>query len=478
MYLLLIILMLLSIFCAVIFIRALTMRPYPLPEPLPGVIDFPREKAVDDLAALIRCKTVSSRDEALVNRDEFEKFYNTLKERFPLVHANCPLEKIGPAGLLYYWKGKESGDPIVLMSHFDVVPADEEHWEKPPFAGIIENEVLWGRGTLDTKATLCGILSSAEILLEKGFVPAHDIYFSFGGDEEIHGESCALIVSWFEKKGIHPALVVDEGGVIIEDVFPGVSAPCALIGIGEKGVLDLELSIKSSGGHASTPPPNTILGRLAKAAVRIEKKPFSGELVKPVAEMFDTLGRHSSFKYKLIFANLWCFLPILKLLGIRSGGNINAMMRTTCAVTRMEGSKAFNVLPTKATLGLNLRLLGKMTIDSAIVYLKKVIRNDDITFNIVNGSVASIYSDTNCTEYEILKKVIHTTWPNVLISPYLMMAASDSRHFLRITNRVYRFSAMKLSPEERAMIHSHNERIRLESLYKIVEFYLSLMQVV
>ena len=483
MYIFFTLLTIIAILCAALLIRTITLKPYPAPGSIPGEVDVPKEKAASDFVAILQCKTVSHNDVSKTDQAEFDKFYEVLKERYPLVHANCTLEKIGPFGLLYHWKGnrsngtlENSGDPVVFMSHFDVVPADEEHWEKPPFAGIIEDGIVWGRGTIDTKITLCGVLNAAEYLLEKGFVPATDFYFSFGGDEETHGASCIEIVSWFEEKGIRPRMVIDEGGIILEGIFPGISAPSALIGIGEKGVLDLECYLESSGGHASTPPPHTLVGELAKAVTRIEKHPFPARLTKPVAEMYDTLSRHTTFKYRLVFANLWFFLPFLKCYARLKGGNINAMLRTTCAVTRMEGSSAFNVLPTKACVGMNMRLLNGTTVDSAVSYIKRKVKNDDIKFHIVNGGEAAIPSDTTCDEYEILQKIIHTIWPEALISPYLMVAATDSRHFLRITDRVYRFSPLKLTPEEKAMIHSHNERIPLESLYKVVEFYLRLIQ--
>lgn len=473
---LVVLLAIMMLWLAVVMVRALRWRPAPLPKLIPGTIAVPEDKAAADLAAMIRCKTVSHRDEALVDRKEFTKFAELLAERFPLVHQTCGLEKIGPTGLLYHWPGRQSRDPLVLMAHYDVVPVDEASWERPAFAGLIEDGVLWGRGALDTKATLCGILEAAEQLIGGAFIPERDVYFSFGGDEEIDGESCVEIVKWFEHKGIRPGMVVDEGGAIVAGVFPGVKAACAMVGIGEKGTVNLECSMESPGGHASTPPVTTILGQLSQAVVRMERHPFPAEFTRPVAEMFNVLGRNAAFGVKVLFANLWCFLPLLKLVCRKAGGELNAMMRTTCAVTRMEGSKAYNVLPPRATVGLNLRLIGSSTIPSAIAHLKKVIRNDKIAIRLVSGTEPSIYSDTGGPEWETLTAVIHTTWPEILIAPYLMLAASDSRHYCRITDRVYRFSPMRLSKAERAMIHGHNERIPLATFYKTVEFYLRLLQ--
>ena len=464
------------LFFAVIIVRTVMFKPLPEPELLEQKVEIDRDKVVRDMVDMIRCKTVSNRDESLVDRSEFTKFQELLKERFPRVHQACTLEHIGKTGLLYCLKGESDQAPSVCMAHYDVVPVDEEGWTKPAFEGMIEEDCIWGRGTLDTKGTLCGLLEAAEQLLSQGYIPKNDLYFSFSGEEEIDGDSCADIIAWLEEHQIKPALVVDEGGAVVDHVFPGVARECALVGISEKGSVNMDFTLDSQGGHASTPPIHTVCGQLAEAVTRIETHPFKRHLTKPVAEMFNILGRYSTFAYKLIFANLWCFEPLLDKICKLSGGELNAMMRTTVAVTRMEGSKAYNVLPPKASFGINMRLMGTDTIESATAYLNQVIGNDAIHAELVNGMNPSIYSDTSCDAWEMLCRVIHNTWPEAVISPYLMMACSDSRHYCRITDRVYRFSAMKLSKEERAMIHGNNERIPIDTLVKTVEFYVRFLK--
>lgn len=470
------ILILFVAFLAIILVRAARFKPIVTNKPEPAEININREKIVEDMAEMIRCKTVSYRETEMVDWEEFAKFEQVMQGCFPLIYKACDFQKIGETGLLYHLPGKSSEYPSVFMAHYDVVPVNEEGWEKPAFDAVIEDGLMWGRGTLDTKGTVCGVMEAAEQLLSEGFVPARDMYFAFSGEEEVSGDSCPMMVEYFKNKGITLGMVVDEGGAVVENVFPGVKGECALIGIAEKGMLDLELFLEGNGGHASTPPTRTMLGQLSEAVVRIEKHPFKGQLTKPVAGMFDTLGRYSGFGYKVLFANLWCFKPVLDLVCRLSGGELNAMMRTTCAVTRMEGSKAFNVLPPKASVGMNLRLMGTDTIETAQEYIRKVIKNDKIQFRVEEGHNPSKISLAEGEAWDKLVAVIGATWPKAIVSPYLMMACSDSRHYSEISDKVYRFSAMKLSKEERAMIHGNNERIPLDTLIKTVEFYIRLMK--
>ena len=465
-----------TIFLAVIFCRAAAFRPKAEPVPSTEEISVDQAKETENLRQLIRCKTVSYKDSALEDDGEFEKLIGLLPTLYPHVMERCEFSRLADRALLFRWKGKGEGDPTVLMAHYDVVPVKEEAWEKPPFEGILEDGVLWGRGALDTKVTFNGVLSGAEHLIAEGFVPEKDIYFAFSGGEEVNGMGAVRIVEYFEENGIHPAMVVDEGGAVVEGVFPGVKRPCGMIGIAEKGMMNVEYTAVSAGGHASAPKPNTPLVSLSRACCRIENHPFPFHLTPPVAQMFDTLGRHSSFAYRVIFSNLWCFRGVLNLICKKSGGEMNALVRTTVAFTQASGSSAANVIPPEATMISNLRLNPEDTTESALAYLRETVGEERVSVRMLEGMNPSPISRTDCQEWEKVASAVASTWKGTIVTPYLMVQCSDSRHWGRISDRVYRFSAMDLTSEERATIHGNNERIRVDCLCRAVEFYIRLMK--
>lgn len=476
MILLWIIVALLAALFAVLIVRTVRFTPNRAEFPAPEPVSFDRDAAIRALQQLVRCKTVSYYDPALENDAEFEKLIGLLPELYPNVFSACSLTRLDGRALLFCWPGKAHNAPSVMMAHYDVVPVEQANWRKDAFSGEIEDGVLWGRGTLDTKVTFNGVLFAANCLIAEGFVPAQDIYFAFSGGEEVSGPGAVEIVHWFEANGVQPALVVDEGGAVVEGVFPGVSAPCGLIGIAEKGMMNVTLSVESAGGHASAPPPHTPVGRLSKACCRIEDHPFSLHLSGPAAQMFDTLGRHSTPLYRLIFANLWLFRPVLDLLCRVSGGEMNALLRTTVAFTQASGSAAPNVLPPSASMTANLRLNPHDTVAGALARLKKTVSDDTVTLTVSNSMEPSPVSETDCEAWNKVALAVAHTWPGCIVSPYLMVQCSDSRNYRDLSNHVYRFSAADLTKEERATIHGNDERIRLETIGRAVEFYLRLMK--
>ncbi len=462
---------------AVLLIRTIMFTPKPQPERDTAQIEFDRDAAVFALGELVRCKTVSYYDKGKEDDKEFQKLYDLLPKLYPNVINATELITLPDRALLFKWRGESGEKPTVLMAHFDVVPVNEENWEKPPFEAVIEDGVMWGRGTLDTKVTFSGILFAANELIGRGFVPKNDIYLAFSGGEEVNGEGAVNIVNWFKQQGIQPELVVDEGGAVVENVFPGVKAPCGLIGIAEKGMINLEFSRESSGGHASAPKPHTPIGELSGACVSVESTPFKMHLSKPAREMFDTLGRHSSFLYRLIFANLWLFAPVLDMLGKKSGGEMNALLRTTVCFTQAAGSSAPNVIPPKASLVANLRLNPLDSVSGAVEHIRSTINNENIKLSVLGSMEPSPVSETECEAYKKVERAVASTWTDAIVSPYLMVQCSDSRHYRDLSRHVYRFSAMALTGEERASIHGNNERIKLETICKTVEFYFRLINI-
>ena len=461
---------------AVLVLRALLFTPKAQNYGQPEQLDFDRQAPVDALQKLIQCKTISYNDPAQEDDGEFQKLIDLLPGLYPKVFEVCDFQKLPDRGLLFRWPGKAADAPSVMMAHYDVVPVSEENWEKPPFAGIIEDGVLWGRGTLDTKVTFNGVLSAADYLIGRNFQPENDMYFAFSGGEEVNGMGAVNIVNFFKENGIQPALVVDEGGAVVENVFPGVKKPCAMVGIAEKGMINACYTVKSSGGHASAPLPKTPVTTLAKACRNVVEHPFKMHITKPAAEMFDTLGRHSSFALKLVFANLWLFKPVLDMICKAGGGEMNALCRTTTAFTMLEGSSARNVIPTEAKMISNMRLNPADSVASAEAYLNKVVGDKDVSITILESQEPSPISETGCDAWNKVAASVAQTWPGCIVTPYLMVQCSDSRHYRDLSNHVYRFSAMDMTAEERRSIHGNNEKIRLESITRAVEFYIRLMK--
>lgn len=466
----------LVVLIAVILIRTLRFVPEKESASVPEAIQVDGDKATRDLAEMIKCKTISHRNSDEDDESEFLKFEKLLPELFPKVFATCSFEKVGNRGLLIRWQGKSPDAPSVFMSHYDVVSVEAADWQKPAFDGILEDGFLWGRGTLDTKGTLNGILQAAELLISEGFVPNNDVYFAFGGNEEVSGDGSYGIVQLFKQRGITPGLVLDEGGAVCTGVFPGVKKPIALIGTGEKGQLNIQYTVKGGGGHSSSPKANSPIIRLSRACLNVEKSSFKYTLSSPTAQLFNTAGRHSNFLYRMIFANQWIFGGVLGIYSKLAGGEFNAIVRTTTAFTQMSGSKGQNVIPAVATMVSNHRIIPGENVESVVAHVTKAVNDENVKVSVINGVDPSVISRTDCEAYERVRSTVAETWQDTIVTPYLMVAGSDSRHWGEISDKVYRFSAMALSKEERGMIHGNDERIPVETIVRTVEFFARIMK--
>ena len=467
---------LVAAFLAVVLIRTLRFTPRPPYKAEEDTPEFDRDGAIEALRELVKCRTVSYYSREQEDDGEFEKLVKLFPRLYPAFSRTCTLTRFPGRALLFKWEGESHASPAVMMSHYDVVPVSESDWTHPPFDAEIEGDVIYGRGTLDTKVTLNAAVYAANTLIERGFVPKNDIYFAFSGSEEINGEGAPSIVKYFEENNINPSIVLDEGGAVTSRVFPGVKDDCAFIGIAEKGHIDLEYKVKSAGGHASAPIPNSPIALLSEVCCRIEKRPFPIHKTRPALEMFDTLGRHSSFLYRMIFSNLWCFGWVIRLICDKRGGDLNAMLRTTVAFTQASGSSTSNVIPPEATMVTNIRLNPADTVEGAMEYIRGIIDNDRVELTALRGTNPSRISVSKCEAFDNVATAVVSTWRGVIVSPYLMMQCSDSRHWGKISDKVYRFSAMDLTSEERKTIHGNDEHIRIDCALRAVEFYIRLLK--
>jgi carboxypeptidase PM20D1 len=461
------------LFFSILFIRTLLSKPNMHHEEKKSwTIDEMR--AYQSLSEMIQFPTISYQD--IEKRDEkvFEAFRLYLQKRYPFIHRHATLSMHGQ-GMLFHIKGEFEHEPIVLMSHYDVVPV-EEGWKDDPFSGEISDTSIYGRGALDTKHSLNAILEALEWMLQKKKTFHHDLYLAFGGDEETYGSSQIAIVEALKEKKIKPYLVLDEGGAIVSNIFPGVEKKAAVVGIAEKGFLNIELKVKSRGGHASTPPKDSPLSILATSIQRLHHHPsFRLKLTPPVKALFERVSPHStSFFIRLLFANLWLFLPFIKLMAKMTGGELLSLFKTTQAFTMMHGSDAINVLPSEASVGINYRLIPGETSTMIINRIKRIIKDDRVEIVMQEVSEPSTISKVD-ERYQMIEKSIQQTWPDVIVSPYLMIATSDSRRYHAICDHVYKFSPMDVSSEDLAKIHGFDEDISKENVTNGIQFYLNLL---
>lgn len=467
-------LLIIPVLIIIVLYRTMTYRSISFPE-MKKMHEIDEHRVVESLSKMIAYPTVSYADHTKENQQAFIDFRAFIQSRYPLIMNHATYEEI-ERGMLFKIPGLSSEQPVVLMSHYDVVPV-QEGWKKDAFSGDIQETHIYGRGTLDTKSTLNAVMESIEYLLSKGKVFKRDLYLAFSGDEEIFGPSAPAIKNTLKARGIIPYLVLDEGGAIVSKMFPGVKEKAAVVGIAEKGFMNVKLVASSKGGHASTPPKHSPVTDLAKAIQKLNNHPsFRLKMTKPVKLLFDTLAPHShSFGIKMLFANRWLFMPLIKLIATLSGGEFLAMFKTTQAFTLAEGSQAINVLPSSASIGINYRLRPGETSDTVIKRIKRILNNDEIQIEMMAVSEATPISPVD-DAFGLVRKAINLTWPEVIVAPYLMVATTDSRHYHEISEHVYKFSPMDVSKADLAKIHGYDEDISIDNVVHGVNFYINLLE--
>ncbi|NHC24596.1 M20/M25/M40 family metallo-hydrolase [Nocardioides sp. IC4_145] len=431
-------------------------------------------RAVGKLQALVRIPTVSHRDRSLVDTDAFDRLLVELERQFPLLHERLELTRIPTHALLFRWPGRSKERPVVLMAHLDVVPV-EGTWQHPAFSGDVVDGNIWGRGTLDDKGCVAGICEAVETLLEEGFVPAQDVWLSFGCNEEVSGEAATLAVEELVRRDVRPWFVLDEGGAVASEAFPGVAAPVGVVGVTEKGVTSLELRVEGRGGHASTPARMGPTARIARAITRIDRSPMPASTPEPTIELFRRLAPHAPLPLRALMANAGRLGPVLTRALIAAGPEPAAMTRTTFAVTTLSGSPALNVVAATAKAGVNIRIMVGDTVAGVLEHVRKVVADDEVHIDVVEQDEPSPVSPRD-EAFGLIETTIAELFPDAVPSPYVMMAATDSRFFTRICDRVYRFAPFRMTKAQRESIHSYDEHLGVDAFLDGVRWYRRLIE--
>ena len=425
------------------------------------------------LSRMIRCETVSV--PGADQREKFLAFHRELENLFPLVHSRLEKTEID-GNLLFFWKGKSSNKPLVLMSHQDVVPAEGE-WNRPPFSGEIAEGKVWGRGASDTKCSVMAFLQAVEELLAEGFVPENDVYLSSSCTEEWAGDGCPKLVAELKRRGVRPYLVCDEGGGIIAEPMGGIHGNFAMIGVFEKGKADVRFTARSDGGHASTPKAHSPIANLAAFVHDVEThRVFRRRLPKEVAAMFRALAPYASFPMKWIFGNLWLFRPVLLRVLPAVSAQAGAMIRTTIAFTMQSGSAACNVMPQEATVSANMRFIPHQGMKESLEIIEKRAKKHGLSMEVLSAADYTPSADLEGDAFRTLRKTVEETFPGCPVSPYVMTGATDARFYQEICGNVFRFAPVIYGPEQMKGMHGLTENIGISCLPGAVDFYRNLIR--
>jgi carboxypeptidase PM20D1 len=437
--------------------------------------------AAERLAGAIRIRTISHGDPAAFDAAAFQAMHAYLQASFPRAHAALRRETVATHSLLYTWPGSDpSLKPILLMGHLDVVPVEpgtEGSWEEDPFGGRIADGFIWGRGAIDNKSAVVGLLEAVEMLVAGGFRPARTVHLAFGHDEEVGGTRGArTIAALLQSRGVELEMVLDEGGVIGEGVLPGITPPTALVGIAEKGFVSIELTVRGAGGHSSLPPRESAIGILGAAVARLEENQMPARLEGPTRQLFERVGPHFPFAQRAVFANLWATRPLV--IGkLEESPTTNAMIRTTTAPTIFQAGTKENVLASRARAVVNFRIHPGDSVAGVLAHVRRVVDDSRVEARIAPGFTAepSAVSSTASETYRTLERTIRSVAPDAVVAPYLVVVVADARYFQGLSRNVFRFLPVRLASEDLKRMHGTNERLAVRDYEQAVRFYRQLV---
>lgn len=439
-----------------------------------GVI-FNENAAAKRFATAITYQTISDAEDIMSTAEAFRNLHALLANSYPKVHTTMDRQLVSDFSLLFKWTGSDpSAKPVMILAHQDVVPiapGTEEDWLVAPFAGVIKDGYIWGRGAWDNKGNLLAIMEAVELLISEGFQPRQTIYLAFGHDEEIGGYAgAAIIAKMLKSRGVKLDFVLDEGLLITQGILKGLSVPTALIGVAEKGALTLELNVITTPGHSSMPPPQTAIAILSAALIRLIEGLMPAELTGVVRQMLETVAPEMQGFRHMALSNLWLFGPLVKR-ELAKGISTNAMMRTTAAPTVFQAGEKYNVLPGHARAIINFRLLPGDSIAEVTDKIKGIVGSEIIVKQVGAVSEASAVSSTTAFGYRSIEQTIREMFPGAVVAPGLLIASTDSRHMAGISDNIYRFSPVRAGPEDLPRFHGTNERISLKNYAELIRFY-------
>ncbi len=459
---------------AVMLHNADEVKPTPIKKPLPQSEACGTDESVDRFCEMLKMKTVWGRENPNADHTPFDNFVPRMRELYPLTFSKLELTMLKTYGILLKWEGQNPElDPIVLMAHHDVVEANPTGWNHDPFAADIENGRIYARGTLDTKNLLAGIYEATETLLSEGFTPARTVYLWSSNCEEDNEDTTVYAVNYFKDHGITPALVMDEGGAIVDNPPLGVKRDMAVVGVAEKGLVNAFITVRSAGGHASTPSKNDATVKLIEGLSKLMSTQPTSRMNEPLLAMLHELAAYGSTGIKLVFGNMWLFRPLVMKV-LESNSETSAMVRTTYALTELQGSPTANVLPKEAHATVNIRIDPAETVQQAVNRIRDCF-DDDVEIVLKDPNEPSRISPRDGA-YDYISSVIHSVYPNAGIMPYIQSSCSDARHMSRAFDHVYRFGGMIYHGDQRKTIHGQDENIDVDSFKRGVGFYIEFIR--
>lgn len=439
-------------------------------------LQLDRQAAAQRLASAVRMRTVSHDGRPDASAQEFVKLRALLEQAFPRAHQALQREVIGGHSLLYTWRGIDpAAKGIMFVAHQDVVPiaeGTEKDWSVDPFAGIVRDGYIWGRGAWDNKSNLLAMLEAIEALLSQGFQPTRTVYLVAGHDEELGGENGARkVAEVLAARNVRVEFVVDEGTLITDGVIKGLDKPVAMVGIAEKGIMTVSLTAHDHPGHASMPPRETAIGMLSDALARLERNPMPNAVSGVAAEMFDTLAPEMRFPHRVLLSNLWLFAPLVER-ELEKSRSSNALTRTTAALTVVRAGNKVNVVPAQAEAFVNYRMLPGDSQEDVLRHTEEVVANPAVKVARSGfASEASRVSASSSNAFRLVSTTIREVFPETVVTPGLMVAATDARHMEPLADQVFRFSPVRAQDTDLLRFHGTNERISIDNYAEMISFY-------